>query len=139
MNPATSPHLLTWIQHLLCTLILVTFANAGVAADVDTADPRNQLNRISDTLYQFTDDDAAGAVLLTTAGAVVVDPMNTETALWLKRELDTRFGQAVSYVIYSSHLDDRIGGTDVFAADGARVVAHENALAHLPESETHTP
>ncbi|MBX2824429.1 MAG: hypothetical protein KTR33_06845, partial [Gammaproteobacteria bacterium] len=100
---------------------------------------RNQLNRISDTLYQFTDDDAAGAVLLTTAGAVVVDPMNTETALWLKRELDTRFGQTVSYVIYSNHLDDRIGGTDVFAADGARVVAHENTLAHLPGSETHTP
>ena len=124
---------------ILLALCISLLSGNAVAANTDDDGPRHQLNRISDTLYQFTDDRAAGVVLLSDAGAVVVDPMNSGTAQWLRGELEKRFQQRVSYVVYSSAQRHRIEGAHVFTADGAKVIAHENAMLNPVTLETLLP
>jgi len=58
-------------------------------------------------------------------------PINKEAAQWLKTELDSRFGQRVKYVFYSHHHADHASGGEVFADDGAVVIAHRNAFDHI--------
>lgn len=125
----------------LCAIgiIFVWTSCISVAAELDSRSARHQLTRVSDTLYQFSDGEAAGAVLLSEAGAIVIDPMNSQTALWLQAELNNRFSQQVSYVVYSSHLRNRIGGADIFAKNGAQIVAHENTVAFLQNDSSLTP
>lgn len=132
---------LRYFQRLLSVLWLSLVLSSGVssAADSENDGPRHQLKRVSDTLYQFTDGHQAGVVLLTEAGAVVVDPMNDETALWLQGELKSRFSQEARYVVYSSTLQDRIGGANVFAQNGSTIIAHENTVAFFQDNETLPP
>ncbi len=66
---------------------------------------------------------------MTTEGVIVVDPINAETASWLKAELQRRFAKTVKYLIYSHHHADHISGGEIFA--DAVVIAHENAVASI--------
>ncbi len=65
--------------------------------------------------------------LVTPDGVIVTDPINADAATWLKAEIAKRFNQPIRYVIYSHDHRDHIAGDEVFANDGAIVVAHERA------------
>jgi glyoxylase-like metal-dependent hydrolase (beta-lactamase superfamily II) len=68
--------------------------------------------------------------VVTPDGIIVVDPMNSEMAAWLKTRLDERFGLPVKYVIYSHHHNDHASGGEVFA-DTATFVGHENMRKNM--------
>jgi glyoxylase-like metal-dependent hydrolase (beta-lactamase superfamily II) len=90
-------------------------------------DPRT-LTQVNGNLYRLTTGGHNGLVLITSEGAILIDPARTCTAAWFRDEIKNRFSVPVKYVIYSHVHADHTSGSQVFQEDGALVVAHRNAL-----------
>lgn len=90
------------------------------------------LERVRGNLYRHTTGPGlavhSGLVLITSEGALVIDPAMTCTATWLRDEIRTRFNVPVKYVVYTHGHADHISGGQVFQADGAIVVANQRAV-----------
>jgi len=97
-----------------------------------------EIGRLTGDVYYARMDDYVSAFMVTSEGIVLVEPIGTEFATWLKGELDRRFGVPVKYVIYSHHHADHGSGAAVYA-DTARIVGHEAMLAHLAMPPANTP
>jgi glyoxylase-like metal-dependent hydrolase (beta-lactamase superfamily II) len=111
------------------TVLLLTKILAA-AAQVPPLDRERELQHIGGDLYRFQNLPHYSMVLVTSDGVILSDPINTEAATWLKRELASRFGMSVRYVLYSHHHFDHASGGDVFA-ETATFVGHENMVANL--------
>ena len=106
------------------------------------ASPDNrEITNITGDLYRARSNNHYTVFLVTSAGIILADPINTAFATWLKAELEQRFDVPVRYVLYSHHHFDHASGGTVFA-DTAKFIGHENMLdgirrgmAGLPESE----
>ena len=93
---------------------------------------------VRDGIYRATSGNYHSLVWVTSDGIAVVDPINKETAQWLKNELDTRFHQPVRYLIYShNHPDHSLGG-DVFDDPRTIVVSHDYAAEDMEWSKLKT-
>ena len=75
---------------------------------------------------------------MTPEGVIASDPINADAAQWLKDEIKKRFNQPIKYVFYSHHHADHVSGGEVFADDGAIVIAHENAVNGLKQDNVPT-
>jgi len=83
-------------------------------------------------------DDYVSVFMVTSEGIVLVEPIGTEFATWLKAEMARRFQVPVKYVIYShSHWDHASGGA--VYADTARFIGHENMLKNIALPPANTP
>lgn len=93
--------------------------------------PRS-LTQIKGNLYRHTNSEGptvhSGFVLITKEGALVIDPAQTCTAIWLQAEIKRKFKVPVKYVVYTHGHFDHIGGGQVFQKKGAIVVANERAV-----------
>jgi glyoxylase-like metal-dependent hydrolase (beta-lactamase superfamily II) len=111
------------------------YANRATLPDFTAADcpdmPRG-LEQVKGNLYRHTSGPGlavhSGLVLITTEGALVIDPAATCTAGWLRDEIRKRFDVPVKYVVYTHGHADHISGGQVFQQDGAIVVANQRAL-----------
>jgi glyoxylase-like metal-dependent hydrolase (beta-lactamase superfamily II) len=111
------------------------YANRQVLPDFTAApcpdNPRG-LTQIKGNLYRHTTGPGlavhSGLVLITSEGAIVIDPAMTCTATWLRDEIKNRFHVPVAYVIDTHAHADHISGSQVFQKDGALVVANKRAL-----------
>jgi glyoxylase-like metal-dependent hydrolase (beta-lactamase superfamily II) len=101
--------------------------------------PVREIINVKGDLYRARNGNWYTAFLVTPAGIVLADPINTGFADWLEPELDRRFpGKPVRYVIYShSHFDHAEGGA-AFAAT-ATFVGHENMARNLDGRYPHMP
>jgi glyoxylase-like metal-dependent hydrolase (beta-lactamase superfamily II) len=97
-----------------------------------------EIGRLTGDVYYARMDDYVSAFMVTSEGIVLVEPIGTEFATWLKGELARRFDVPVKYVIYSHHHADHGSGAAVYA-DTARIVGHEAMLAHLAMPPANTP
>lgn len=90
------------------------------------------LTQIKGNLYRHTTGPGlavhSGLVLITSEGALVIDPAMTCTATWLRDEIKGRFNVNVKYVIYTHGHADHISGGQVFQQDGAIIVANQRAV-----------
>jgi len=115
------------VKTILAMVVSVGFvATAQVPAQAQS-EPKREIFQISGGLYRFQNNFHFSVFLVTSEGVIVTDPINAEAARWLKSEIASRFGKPIRYVIYSHDHRDHIAGGEVFAEDGAIVVAHENA------------
>ena len=106
-------------------------AFASTAGAQVTNPPQRSLVPVAGDLYRFQNNFHTAAVYVTSAGIVLVDPINADGAKWLKQELATRFpGRVVKYLVYSHDHADHISGGEVFA-DTATVIAHENGKERI--------
>ena len=99
-----------------------------------------EIGKLTGDVYYARMDDYVSAFMVTTDGIVLVEPIGTEMAAWLKAELARRFSVPVKYVIYShSHWDHASGGA--VYADTARFIGHENMLKNIamPPANTALP
>jgi glyoxylase-like metal-dependent hydrolase (beta-lactamase superfamily II) len=97
-----------------------------------------EIGRLTGDTYYARMDDYVSAFMVTVEGIVLVEPIGTEMATWLKTELANRFDVSVKYVIYShSHWDHASGGA--VYADTARFVGHENMLKNIAIPPANTP
>jgi glyoxylase-like metal-dependent hydrolase (beta-lactamase superfamily II) len=101
--------------------------------------PAREIIKISDNLYRARNGTWYSLFYLTPEGIVLVDPINTDFASWLKGQLDQRFpGVPVRYVIYSHSHWDHIEGGAAFA-DTAWFVAQEGVLRNMDGRYPHMP
>ena len=117
-----------------CALAL-QFMVAGAPAFAQDA-PTRSITQIAGDLYRFQNNAHFSVFLVTEEGIIVADPINADTATWLKGELASRFGKPVRYVIYSHDHADHTSGGEVFA-DTATVISQTNAKAKI-EASGHT-
>jgi glyoxylase-like metal-dependent hydrolase (beta-lactamase superfamily II) len=100
--------------------------------------PARSITQITGDLYRASSGAWHGIFLVTPEGIILVDPLNTPFATWLKDQLAERFKVPVRYVIYShSHWDHAEGGK-VFA-DTARFVAQEGVRRNMDGRFPHMP
>jgi glyoxylase-like metal-dependent hydrolase (beta-lactamase superfamily II) len=108
----------------LLGLLLATSAMAAIN------EAYRGIEHVIGDLYQVQDDNNTyTAFLVTPEGIILVDPINTRTAVWLKAELKKRFDLPVKYLIYSHSHDDHSSGAAVY--DEATIVGHENVVAEF--------
>lgn len=110
---------------------------AGVALAQQGA-PTRELTQIEGNLYRFQNNFHFSVLYVTPDGAIVTDPIDADAASWLKDEIAERFGVPVRYLVYSHDHADHSSGGEVFAADGAVVIAHENARRAIVGEERPT-
>lgn len=118
------------------TYVLITVCSAHLVHAQDEA--QRSISQISGNLYRFQNNFHYSVFLVTENGVIATDPINAQAAEWLKNEIKTRFDQPVKYVIYSHHHADHVSGGEVFADDGAIVIAHENAIQALKDDSVAT-
>lgn len=99
-----------------------------------------EIGRLTGDVYYARWDDYLSAFMVTSEGIVLVEPVGTEFAAWLKGELARRFDVPVKYVIYSHSHADHASGAAVYA-DTARLIGHDALLAllELPPADTALP
>ena len=127
--------------------LVFAIACVGIAA-IAGAQPRSiyqqtaykgqEIGKLTGDVYYARMDDYLSVFMVTPDGVVLVEPIGTEFATWLKGELATRFKLPVKYVIYSHHHWDHGSGAAVFA-DTARIVGHEAMLPRLAMPPANTP
>jgi glyoxylase-like metal-dependent hydrolase (beta-lactamase superfamily II) len=93
--------------------------------------PKRAITQIAGDLYRFQNNFHYSVFLVTPQGVIATDPIDADAAKWLKDEIKTRFDQPIRYVVYSHDHADHISGGEVFAEDGAVVVAHDVAKADI--------
>jgi len=109
----------------LCLPVLILCTNGNAAEESFRG-----ISHVTGDLYQVQDDNNTfTAFLVTPEGIILTDPINTETATWLKAELQERFNLPVKYLIYSHSHDDHSSGAAVY--DEAIIVGHENVVAEF--------
>lgn len=89
--------------------------------------PTREITQIAGDLYRFQNNFHYSVFLVTSDGIIATDPINAEAAQWLKEQIAEQFNQPIKYVIYSHDHADHISGGEVFANEGAVIIAHENA------------
>jgi glyoxylase-like metal-dependent hydrolase (beta-lactamase superfamily II) len=110
------------MRRLLCAACVASLS-AALTAQQPPLVP--DITRITGNLYRGHAFGLYNIFLVTPAGIILTDPINTPYATWLKAELAARFPVSVKYVVYSHGHYDHIEGGSVFA-DTATFVAHEN-------------
>lgn len=97
-----------------------------------------EIGKLTGDVYYARMDDYVSVFMVTPQGIVLVEPIGTEFATWLKAEMDHRFHVPVKYVIYShSHWDHASGGA--VYADTAQFIGQENLLKLLAMPPASTP
>src|SRR5215470_8297671 len=97
-----------------------------------------EIGKLTGDVYYARMDDYVSAFMVTSEGIILVEPIGTEMATWLKAELAKRFNMPVKYVIYShSHWDHASGGA--LYADTAKFIGHENLLKNIAMPPASTP
>lgn len=115
--------------HLLMLGLAVLAFIPGRAEAQDP--PKRAITRIAGDLYRFQNNFHFSVFLVTSEGVIATDPINAEAAKWLKDEIKARFNQPIRYVVYSHDHADHVSGGEVFADDGAIVIAHAVAKADI--------
>jgi glyoxylase-like metal-dependent hydrolase (beta-lactamase superfamily II) len=126
-------------------LLMFTLAVSAPSAWAQTAAQYQQtqfkgkeIGKLTGDVYFARMDDYVSVFMVTPDGIVLVEPIGTEFATWLKAELARRFNVPVKYVIYShSHWDHASGGA--VYADTARFIGHENMLKNVAIPPPNTP
>jgi len=123
--------------------LLVALACLGLAAQdrsfyQQTQYKGQEIGKLTGDVYYARMDDYVSVFLVTPEGIVLVEPIGTEFATWLKAEMDRRFHVPVKYVIYShSHWDHASGGA--VYADTAQFIGHQNMLKNIAMPPASTP
>lgn len=130
------------IAVLVCCVALVSAtdeAGAQERAIVQQTEYKGQeIGNLTGSIYYARQDDYLSVFMVTSEGIVLVEPVGTEMATWLKGELARRFNVPVRYVIYSHHHWDHASGGAVYA-DTARFIGHENMLKNIAMPPATTP
>ena len=116
-------------------LMAALFLLSGAA--LAQADAKRSITQIAGDLYRFQNNFHYSVFLVTPDGIIATDPINSDAAKWLKKELAARFGKPVKYLIYSHDHVDHIAGGEVFA-DTAVVISDEQAKRDIIDEKRPT-
>ena len=109
-------------------ILILLIASIGFAQQGEI---QRGVTKLAGDLYHFQNNFHYSVFLVTDDGVIVTDPINADAAQALKAHIAEEFNLPIRYVIYSHDHADHISGGEVFAADGAVVVAHENVKSDI--------
>ncbi|HAY46954.1 MAG TPA: hypothetical protein DCY55_11825 [Gammaproteobacteria bacterium] len=116
-----------------------SLATSDLTTQLDhTEIPHREITHVAGDLYRVQNGSHFTVFMVTPAGIIVADPINTEAATWLKGELKQRFDVPVRYVLYSHHHWDHASGARAFA-DTATLVGHANMTSELEFGRNNFP
>lgn len=126
-------------QILLKSIVVVSmlFASMAMAGNFPTKEPMggepfgHSVKSIGDGLYVFRWWVYRNIFLVTDEGVIVTDPLNPKAARLLQNEIRKITDKPIRYLVYSHNHHDHISGGNIFKAEGAKVVGHENILKEL--------
>lgn len=118
-----------WMKTVSFAVLLVLPVPVAVAQQSGAA--KRAITQVAGDLYRFQNNFHYSVLLVTGQGVIATDPIDAEAAAWLRDEVKRRFNQPIRYVVYSHDHRDHVAGGEVFAADGAVIVAHEKAKATI--------
>jgi glyoxylase-like metal-dependent hydrolase (beta-lactamase superfamily II) len=131
-----------------CTVLLATAFALAALTPAASAQQRSlyqqttykgqEIGKLTGEIYYARMDDYVSVFMVTPQGIILVEPIGTEFATWLKGELDRRFHVPVKYVIYSHFHWDHASGGAVYA-DTAQFIGHENMLKNVAMPPANTP
>lgn len=117
-----------WARMVFLVLGIVMVA---MPAQAQQSEAKRSITQIAGDLYRFQNNFHYSVFLVTEAGVIATDPIDADAASWLKAEIAKRFNQPIRYLVYSHDHRDHIAGGEVFAEDGAIVIAHERAKSAI--------
>jgi len=110
------------MQKNMLTAACLGLLMAASAGAQTPAAPVHSITRVAGNVYRFQSNEHFGVFMVTPQGVLLVDPINVETATWVKKEIAGRFNNAkVVDVLYSHHDWDHAAGADVFT--GAKIIS----------------
>lgn len=131
---------MTQLRKLLtCTCFTLSLIVSGILVSTvaSAQDAKRSITKIAGDLYRFENNFHRSVFLVTSEGIILIDPINSDAAQWLKKELKTRFGKSVRYLVYSHDHADHISGGEVFT-DTATVISHEIAKQDIIDEKRAT-
>lgn len=98
--------------------------------------PVGEISLVRGDLYRVQAGGQTTVFLVTPDGIILADPLSYDTAVWLRKELETRFPERpVRYVLHTHHHFDRAEGASVFN-DTAELIGHRSFNSELSRSRT---
>jgi hypothetical protein len=114
---------------LACLIAMLADARAAAAAQTQ-AETRRSIARVSGDVYRVDVGSEATVFVVGSDGILLGDPLDLDTARWLKAELAARFpDRPVRYMVEAVPALERIGGGAIFRPD-VKVIGH----ADFPET-----
>jgi glyoxylase-like metal-dependent hydrolase (beta-lactamase superfamily II) len=111
------------LRILFAAFVLIAISLPALAQEP----PKRAIIQIQGDLWRFQNNFHYSVFLVTKDGVITTDPINGDAARWLKAKIKAQFNVPVRYVILSHDHADHSSGAEVFADDGAVVVAHQRA------------
>ncbi|WP_293776653.1 MBL fold metallo-hydrolase [uncultured Oxalicibacterium sp.] len=123
-------------QILFALFAVQLFLPASVAIAQEN---KRSITDLGKSIYRFQDNLHYSIFIVGKESVLLTDPINTEAATWLRKEIRQRWGNLpVKYVIYSHNHLDHIGGGDVFRDRDTHIVAHELAAQDIRRNQMPT-
>ena len=116
--------------------MLVRVAAIAIAASLTVGsalaqDVKRSIVKVAGDVYRFQNKFHYSLVTVTDAGVVVVDPINSEAAAWLKANLSQVTDKPITHLIYSHSHGDHASGGKVYVDGGATAIVQANAPARI--------
>jgi hypothetical protein len=109
-----------------CLAVLLLTALPGHAGEGST-----ETTNLGDGLYLFRYGNQQSIFLVGSDSVIATDPLSTEAATVYRAAIADVTDKPVSHVAYTSSFFDRVPGGQVFADEGAEVIAQANCKANL--------
>lgn len=107
---------------------LLALALPALAATTGYAqNGKREITKVAGDVYRFQNNFHYSLVTVTNGGVVIVDPISSDAATWLKDNLSTITDKPITHLIYSHSHADHASGGQVYADAGAEVIAQANA------------
>jgi glyoxylase-like metal-dependent hydrolase (beta-lactamase superfamily II) len=117
------------VAAIACAAVVGTLAAQTPTAQTPMV-PTRSITHVAGDVYRFQNNGHFGVFMVTPRGVVLVDPINLDTANWVKGEIARRFDNAkVVAVLYSHHDWDHASGAAAFP--DARVVSRVETVREL--------
>ncbi|MDQ7968299.1 MAG: MBL fold metallo-hydrolase [Oxalicibacterium faecigallinarum] len=124
-------------KHLLFAVFALPFflpASSAIAQDT-----KRSITDLGNNIYRFQDNMHYSVFIVGKQGLLMTDPISSDAATWLRKEIRQRFGDLpIKYVIYSHNHLDHVAGGEVFRDAGTLFIAHEKAAEDLKRNRAQT-
>ena len=128
-----------WAALAMLSLLAVASMPRFSNAQMRPAPPR-KLVQVKGDVWRAGNGNWWSFIYVTPDGIVLVDPINTDFATWLKGELARQFpNKPVRYIIMSHSHPDHSAGGGVFADSHPLIVAQERVLNNMDGRWPHMP
>ncbi len=93
-----------------------------------------ETTKIADGVYSFRYRGHRSLFVTTSEGVIVTDPINTDAAPLMMKEIRKLTAQPIKYMLYSHEHRDHASGGRIFKDAGAQVISHEKCVAELSKN-----